>query len=184
MSGDLEITENLAGWKAIERALETLRSGGSYVKAGVAGEKAAEQHDDEATGAKLTNAQLATIHEFGTSTIPARPFILGTFSLHEAEYRRLLAEKILPAILKLRITPEYGLKVLGEKMASDMRNRMVDGEGIPPPLAASTIAAKERKGRWNRGGLAAGASPRPLVDTGRLRNSISYAVVIRDDDEP
>jgi phage gpG-like protein len=193
---DFEVGADLRGWRAIERALSTLRAGGSYVKAGVVGDAAAkvEPHGiNEDRPAKLTNAQLAAIHEFGTTIatssrsggsvvgIPARPFILGTFSLHEAEYRRLLAEKILPAVLRLKLTPEAGLKILGEKMSSDMRNRMVEDPSPFIPNAPSTIRAKMRKGKWNKKGKAAGVAPRPLVDTGRLRKSISYAVVIKDE---
>lgn len=181
MAGEFEIEENLAGWKAIERALETLRAGGSYVKAGVIGDAAAKEEHGE--GGKLTNATLAAIHEFGTAKIPARPFILGTFTLNGAKYRALLAEKVLPAVLRLKITPAQGLKILGEIMASDMRNRIVEGDGIPPPLAPSTVKKKLAKGRWKGpDGGASDGMPRPLVDTGRLRNSISYAVVVQEEE--
>ncbi len=181
---------NTSGWDTLKRTLETLRSGGSYVKAGVIGEKAAEGRGraEYAGGSGMTNATLAAIHEFGAKgpngEIPARPFILGTFEINRAKYLGLLKTKILPAIFSGKITPEQGLKILGELMASDIRNRMVEGEGIPPPLSPRTLAAKTAKGAWNKNGKAARESPRPLVDTGRLRNSISYAVVIQDEDAP
>lgn len=175
-----KIDRDSSGWDTLKRTIENLKSGDAYVKVGVIGAAAGriEAHGDEDEPGPLTNGQLATIHEFGTSSIPARPFILGTFSMNQAKYLALLRTKILPGIYLAQIGASKGLSLLGEIMASDMRNRMVDGAGIPPPLSAATIASKIRKGRWNRKGKTAGASPRPLVDSGRLRNSISYAVVL------
>ncbi len=45
--------------------------------------------------------------------------------------------------------------------------REVINEGIPPPLAPETLKARKRRGRTGE---------KPLVDTGQLRNSISYVV--------
>lgn len=171
---DFQIEENAGPWRSLVRTLENLQSGDAYVKAGVIGEAAGKKEHE---GGPLTNGELATIHEFGTQTIPARPFILGTFSMNRGKYLELL-RKVVRAVYLGKASVLNGLKLIGEQMASDMRNRMVDGSGIPPPLAASTIAAKIRKGVWNAKGRAGGRAPRPLVDSGRLRNSISYAVVV------
>lgn len=182
---DFRIDERSTAWDALRRTVENLKTHeGAFVKVGVVGAKAGEQHpeDDAAeapTGKALTNGELARIHEFGVpGKIPARPFILGTFSLLRAKYLGLLKTKILPGIYLAKITAAQGLKIMGTIMAKDIRNRIVDGAGIPPPNAPATIAAKRRRGRWNKKGKAASAEPRPLVDTGRLRNSISYAVVL------
>lgn len=181
-----DVREDSSGWKLLENVLKTLRDGGSYVKAGVVGEPAREAHpkvdaEGNEVGGPLTTAQLAAIHEFGTDTIPARPFILGTFELKRGEYLKLLRTTIVPAIYAARTSPAKGLEVLGHMMARDMRNRIVEGEGIPPPLAESTIKAKLRKGEWKGpdGGASDGA-PRPLLDTGRMRNAITHEVVLAD----
>lgn len=181
-----KVDEKSSAWDTLRKTLENMQTGEAYIKAGVIGAKAEknERHGDGKKPSKLTNGELARIHEFGVPDhIPARPFILGTFTLNRAKYIDLLKTKILPGIYRAKITVSFGLKVIGEIMASDMRNRMVEGPGIPPPNAPSTIAAKKRKGRWNKGGKSADEEPRPLIDTGRLRNSISYAVVVKDEAE-
>jgi phage gpG-like protein len=174
-----QIEEKSDGWKRLQALLKSMRQGESYVKAGVTGEAAAEQHDDEDGSVPLTNVDLAVIHEFGTASIPARPFINGTFILHRDEYVRRLRE-LLPKVYEGRTTIPVMLEIVGMQMARDMRNRMVEGDGIPPPLAPSTLAAKRAKGAWNKRGKAANVEPRPLVDTGRLRNSITHEVVIKE----
>jgi phage gpG-like protein len=171
------IDEKADGWKRLQALLRSMRQGESYVKAGVTGQAATEQHDDEDGAAPLTNVDLAVIHEFGTATIPPRPFINGTFILHRDEYIRRLRE-LLPKVYEGRTTIPVMLEIVGMQMARDMRNRMVDGAGIPPPLAESTIARKRASGAWNKRGKAANVDPRPLVDTGRLRNSITHEVVL------
>lgn len=171
------------GWKRLLAAAKQLEADrGMHAKAGVIGAKAKEEHEDpEGGGKKLTNVQLAAIHEFGVpGRIPARPFILGTFSLHRAEYRaqlRALVGTWYRRATKSGAMPlRRALGLLGLKMEADMRNRVISGSGIPPPNAPSTIRQKMKKGEWNRGGAAGGAAPRPLVDTGRLVGSITSTV--------
>lgn len=200
---DFKIDERSTAWDALRRTVENLKTHeGAFVKVGVVGAKAAREHPAEIEPGKesevlralllvrmlggdarktkaLTNGELARIHEFGVpGRIPARPFILGTFALNRSKYLGLLKTKILPGIYLAKITAEQGLKIMGQIMAKDIRNRIVDGAGIPPPNAPATVAAKRRRGAWNKKGRTAGAEPRPLVDTGRLRNSVSYAVVL------
>lgn len=171
------VDEKSDGWKRLQALLQSMRQGESYVKAGVTGAEAVAPRDDE-EGAKLTNVDLAVIHEFGVpGRIPARPFINGTFLLKREEYIKRLRE-LTPKVYEGRLAIPKMLEILGMQMARDMRNRMVDGAGIPPPLAESTIAQKRAKGAWNKKSKAANVDPRPLVDTGRLRNSITHEVVI------
>jgi phage gpG-like protein len=58
---------------------------------------------------------------------------------------------------------ENQLGLVGQQVVSDVKGRILEGEGIPPPNAPSTV---RRKG-----------SSRPLVDTGQLLNSLTYQVV-------
>lgn len=173
------------GWKNLLAAAKRLEADrGMHAKAGIIGEKAKETHEGaDGEGGKMpTNVQLAAIHELGVpGRIPARPFILGTFSLHRAEYRaqlRALAGTWFHRATKTGSMPlRRVLGLLGLKMESDMRNRVLQGSGIPPPNAPSTVRQKLKKGEWNKGGASSGASPRPLVDTGRLVGSITSTVV-------
>lgn len=177
-----EVEEKSAGWQAIQRMLLSLRQGGSYVKAGVLGTAAAEQHEDEDDATGLTNVDLAVIQEFGTESIPPRPFVNGTFALHQREYVQRLRE-LLPKVYAQRISIAFMMEVVGQQMASDMRNRISLGDPPFTPNAPATIKAKLRKGQWNRKGKAqaAGQGPMPLIDTGRLRNAISHEVVLKEE---
>ena len=146
------------GMDAIKKRLEVLRLRGAYVKAGVMGSKARND------GETLTNAQLASIHEFGLGNAPARPFIRPPFLAHREEYLALLRKSYNEAIIRGDAKAfERVLALIGFKMAADIKNYVTQGAGVPPPLAASTIALK--------------GSSRPLVDTGQLVNSITSEVV-------
>jgi hypothetical protein len=54
--------------------------------------------------------------------------------------------------------------VMGSTLANAMKRKIVDGAGVPPPNAPSTVAKK--------------GSSRPLVDTGRLVNAITWASIV------
>lgn len=166
--------------KLLKAADQMARERGMHAKAGILGAAAAVEHPDAegGQGKKPTNVQLAAIHEFGVpGRIPARPFIQGTFDLHrvayQAQLRRLAGDWFTRAAgrgMELR----RALGLMGLKMAADMKNRVISGTGIPPPNAPSTVARKLGKGKWKKGG--SDASPRPLVDTGRMVGAISHAV--------
>jgi hypothetical protein len=53
---------------------------------------------------------------------------------------------------------------MGLRMTADQRKRITEGEGIPPPLAESTVKEK--------------GSSRPLVDTGQLWRALLHDVVM------
>lgn len=189
------------GWAKLVKAADVMeRERGMHAKAGILGAAAKAEHPSEdARGKKPTNVQLAAIHEFGVpGKIPARPFIQGTFVLHRQEYRARLRKiagnwftKTGDAGRSLR----HALGFMGMRMAADMKLRVTQGEGIPPPNAPSTIARKLNRGAWksvhvdtmaqlrrverDRAANAkrnASGMPRPLVDTGRMVGSISHEV--------
>lgn len=127
------------------------------VKIGVLG--AAVYHGDE-----LTNAELAAIHEFGAprAGVPERSFLRSTADQKRRQWIDLLT-KVLEKAVEGKTTPQVALELVGQKAVADVVAHIRTGAGIPPPLKPATIAAK--------------GSTRPLVDTGRLVQSISYAVV-------
>lgn len=156
------------GWADIQKLTRQMKDRGLYVKAGVVGAQATQPHDD--TPGALTNAELAVIHEFGTrdGRIPERSFIRSSAAKHRPQYVALLARGV-KAVLSGRTSYRTVLTLIGEKMASDMRNGI--REGIPPPNAPSTLARKLAMTRPGSTG-----SPKPLIDTGRLLGSITYEV--------
>lgn len=133
----------------------------------------------------IDNASLAYIHDRGApeANIPARPFMK-------------------PGIASVQDKIEAGLKKAGElalsnggaavarqyervgTLARDAIKRKIN-EGIPPPLAESTLKARARRGRKGavkelarraKGLPADIVYAKPLIDTGQLRNAISYVV--------
>jgi hypothetical protein len=148
------------GWGELRKELATA-AGGVYGKAGIIGAKGEAEHKGEGEDAALTNAELALIHEFGLG-VPERSFLRAAFDKNHPKYLEHL-QKLVRAVYGGKMTIERALGLVSQEAASDMRNLIRTGAGVPPPNSPATIA---RKG-----------SSRPLVDTGQLINSITGAVV-------
>jgi hypothetical protein len=168
------------GWDELRATLDHLRRRDAYVKAGVIGkaaEKVEEEHTQGASGEAMTNVRLAMIHEFGAPTvnIPERSFIRATFNGKRTEYVSQL-RRLVKGVYQGKSSVRTALNIMGFKMKWDQKNRILQGAGIPPPLAPSTVLRKERKGKWRK--TAAKDPTRPLVDTGVLVRAIDHAVVL------
>ncbi len=144
------------GWNKLRQTAKNMAESQSVVKVGLLGNGKNERND----GA-LTNVEIGAIQEFGAGNVPERSFIRSTFNSKRSEYIAML-KKLVPQIYALKMTVKKALDIIGMRMAADMKKRITEGAGIPPPNAPSTIA---RKG-----------SERPLVDTGQLLNAISWSV--------
>lgn len=123
--------------------------------------------DDSKGGARegdLTVAEIAAILEYGTKDghIPARPFLRHTFDAHREEMEKI-GEKLIGQAVDGKITVDKALGIMGAKLSAEVKKCITSGPGVPPPNAPSTIKAK--------------GSSRPLVDTGRLVNAITWAIV-------
>ena len=153
------------------------------VRVGVLGRKANEKHPDAialevgkdgetlkpAKGQDgLTNVQLAAIHEFGAprAGVPERSFIRATIDANRSTYRAEVIPRLIKAVVEARSSIHRAFNLLGLKVVADIKNRIVTGAGVPPPLKPATIAAK--------------GSDRPLVDTGRLLGAITHEVTVGD----
>jgi len=144
----------------LAEAVKGMSKVGRAALVGIQGEKGAEDR-----GEGLTNAELATIHEFGAKNNrpPERSFLRSTFDENQQEYKKELDQigkdffdgKLPPA----RVDGE--LLLLGEEYRSDIIEKI--RSGIPPPLAESTIEEK-------------GGEETPLIRTGQLWNSITAIV--------
>lgn len=154
---------DLTGWRKVIQRVAAFDD--VVLKVGLVGDKA-EQSVDEADPS-FTMVQLAGVHEYGAAIqqswgvliIPARPFIRPTLAVNEVPYTRALA-RLSTQILEGKRTARQGLGLIGERIVADIRARI--RAGIAPENAASTVARKK--------------STTPLVDTGRLIQSISYVV--------
>lgn len=116
---------------------------------------------------EITNAALGYIHENGAPEvgIPARPFlvpgvkdaqgttIIGMRAATDAAFEGRPAE----------VTRQFNK--VGLQAVNAVKARI--NAGPPPPLKPGTIAARKRRGR---------TGTKPLIDTGQLRNAITYVI--------
>lgn len=111
-----------------------------------------------------TIAEIAWWNEFGTRTIPERPFLRWTMREHNF-YREHLKKALFKAMTTPRTYPVKWLKKVGQQAASDVRSMIRDGPF--EPNAPATIKKKS---------TSSGRKAKPLIDTGTLRQSIQYEV--------
>jgi hypothetical protein len=104
-------------------------------------------------GEGLTIGELATVHEFGTGTVPARSFVRAWFDEKQEEAANILKRAVAAAKGNL----EQAGRMAALRMAASMQERIANR--IAPPLKPATIA---RKG-----------SDVPLIDQGILRGSLT-----------
>lgn len=170
------------GRKRFQNLLRSVRDDQSFVKVGLLGTKKAAR-----SGEKLTNAQVAIANEFGTSRIPARPFIGPAFRANQESYKATLAALVTRLVRTGDRSFTDVLNMLGSKVAADFKNFVTQGDAISPPNAPSTIARKlrrdmdvwKRNGRRKPGSIKEGPvmAPRTLIDTGRMVGAITWQVV-------
>lgn len=139
------------GWKEIQKELGKLKNMG--VKAGITEGTATADG-----GANI--AEYAVYNEEGTKNIPSRPFIRSWVDNNQPQINRML-ESAFNSVASGKRTAEDALKRVGEFAASGIKKNIATGDFVPD--SAATV---KRKG-----------SSRPLIDTGTMRNAVSYEVV-------
>ena len=102
----------------------------------------------------------AAYNEFGTSRIPARPFMRTTANEHQNERCETLAGALKGEILKDNAKGAMGL--VGEQMKAHIQQTIQKGSFAPN--APRTVANKRAKGK--------GEPDHPLIDTGQMIASI------------
>ena len=101
----------------------------------------------------------AASNEFGTSTIPERSYLRAGIDEKKRQIGRLtskLAEKVIVG----KIRKKEALAIIGQTAQGIVQGKMVRG-----PFTPNKSATVMRKG-----------SSKPLIDTGRLRGSITFKV--------
>lgn len=132
-------------------ALETLST--HYIQVGILGD--GEKYSESG----ITVLGVATVHEFGTSTAPERSFLRAGFDDNKRDFERK-AESLVDRVVNLDMPAMTMLDALGEYMVGVVQEYLTDLS--EPPLSDATIKAK--------------GSDNPLIDTGRLRQSITYEI--------
>lgn len=110
-------------------------------------------------------AEYAVYNEFGTSRIPARPFMRTVAKEKPKQWigemvRHVRGKATNPAVWK------EALGLAGESMKSDIKDSIQNGSWTPN--APATVAAKARKGKVE--------PDHPLIDTGQMIAAVSYEV--------
>lgn len=112
---------------------------------------------------KLTNAAVASLQEYGTSTIPARPFIGPPLKMFKRKYVTMIVAALKDAMKAEREVPKSVWRKIGAAMKRDIKDYVLKGDGVPPPNAPSTLAHKR--------------GDRTLVDSKQMIKSVDYRVV-------
>jgi len=142
--------------------------------------------DDEDPTEGITNAALGYIHDTGMpeQNIPARPFMDPGIRDNKDKIATALVSVAKGAVSKG--TAQHAMKGLhrvGIIAATGLKRKL--NEGIPPPLAESTLQERARRGRKGAkkelerraaGEAASTEFAKPLIDTGQLRNALSYVI--------
>ena len=133
---------------AIQKALRALMVD-KYVTIGIHEDAGQHESDD------ITNAQVGAINEFGTEHIPARPWLNPGVASGNAEYLSIIEKTLADDGTMTQALNKVGVVAVGkvQKYMTDLRT---------PPNAASTI---KKKGSSN-----------PLIDSGALRQSVTYKI--------
>jgi len=136
-----------------------------------------EENTDRQDG-PATNALLGYVHEFGSPArnIPPRPWLIPGAQNGLPQALDLM-KTTAQAGLSGNATAVYrGLNAVGLTLQNTVRARI--SSNIPPPLAPSTIANRRRRstGSAYRRKATTASDTTTLIDTGQLRNSISYTI--------
>lgn len=136
-------------------------------------------------GEPINNAALAYIHENGApeAGIPERPFLKPGVADKRAEITAMLEKTGQAALEGNPGKVDRGFHATGLIGQAAVRNRV--NEGPFQPLADATVEARARRGRKGakqemanrRAGMAPGTDlAKPLIDTGQMRNALTYVV--------
>lgn len=151
----IKITGLQLAQDALRKELEKLQGGG-YVLVGI--------HEDagNADGSDLTMATLGAIQHYGNEDIPARPWLDVGLEQGNKEYLEIIEEGAAKGLNQNQILEQVGVVAVGyvQQYITDLKT---------PPNAESTI---KKKGSNN-----------PLIDTGAMRQSVTYSVAKQKPEE-
>jgi len=148
----MKVTVNSTNGNGIKKLFKRLSNEGSVDVGILTGEG---QHKDS----DLTVAEIGFYHEFGTVKTPERSFIRSTIN-GESKAIKKVARAQYKLVLDGKSTNTKGLGILGAFTAGLIQQKFTSNDW--KPNSEKTI---EDKG-----------SSRPLIDTGQLRQSISFKV--------
>lgn len=141
------------GYKKLVNRLTDAWSTKHTVKVGIFESEGAADHGG------VSVLEVAIWNEFGTENIPSRSFVRAWFDENQAKCQQAITA-MMRAAAQGKYTTNQALELLAQRFVGEMQKRIA--AGIEPANAPSTVA---RKG-----------SSKPLINTGQLRSSLTYAV--------
>jgi len=150
------ITDKDYGWKELKKELQKLEKK-PFTKVGILEGKGSKLYKKSS----IKVIDVAVANEFGTATIPARPFMRKTYDENQTQYNRLF-KRAYNNIIDGKSTVKISLGKIGLFAENKTKKRLRSGPWTPN--APRTIAKKK--------------SSRPLIDTGQLVNSIVSKTVM------
>lgn len=161
-----EFKETINNYMKIKKALKFLKNNPVYV--GIP-DDTTERNEDEKEKVSVTNADLLFIHTNGSpaNNIPARPVIEPAI---EDANERISKQMKMAAKQAMENNAEMAIKHLslaGMQAQNASRSWFTNPKNNWPPNSPAVIAEKKRKGS---------TKPKPLIDTGELRKSITYFI--------
>lgn len=103
---------------------------------------------------------VAAYNEFGTKNIPARPFLRIASDKNKAKWERLMAG-VANRVVVNQMGIDQARNLLGNQAVGDVQ-KVIGNRGLLKPNNPATVKKK--------------GSDAPLIDTGNLRQSISFEV--------
>lgn len=105
-----------------------------------------------------TLAEIAMYNEFGTSDIPARPFMKQAFENNRDEIENFVSEGLKKVAVSGKV--QQFLQLLGVKLVDVVQSEIEEGQFEP-----NSTETVRRKG-----------SAHPLIDTATMKNSIGFMI--------
>lgn len=162
--------ENAGAFDQIRRRLES----GALIKIGFP--VGAEELDG------TSSAMVAAKHEFGSPSerIPERPFLRSGVFEQLTKYRAF-SRRGLVRVLNGGLRFNDMLELLGQTAAADVKEKIRNGPF--KPLSQRTIAMRQarRSAGYNRQLARRGAADaidKPLIDTGYMRQNVTYEIEV------
>ena len=148
-------SNDLLGIEKLKKDLEELKM--SSITVGYQGDSGRRRHPN---GSGASIAEVASYMEFGTNTIPARPFLRTAVKQHEKAIKTS-AKRAIAKMIDKRDNADDAVETIGNAVVAAVHKTIDTAASWAAPLASSTVKAK--------------GSSSPLVDSKEMRSSVSWA---------
>lgn len=162
----VSVIESASKMHNIKKALKWTKN--NYVLVGIPQKSTDRPKSNQKVG--VTNAELLFMHTNGSpiNNVPARPVIEPAIYNDRERIAKMLSKAFSLKLDGKNEEAEKQLKLVGMRSQNVCRAWFTNPDNGWPPNAPSVYNNKLKKGSTD---------PKPLIDTGELRKSITYVVV-------